>query len=987
MSTILRLIPFLLLGVASTSCSEFYNPSEAKDSLLTTDYVINDSIYSKDSAYIIQQGAKGFEYFANQMYDSVVSVSQRIYPLAKKLVEYRYDSTLYFFWSYGIAGYGNNIAQLGKYDIGLERLLESTDLIKKQFGENYPWLADNYNGMANIYANRGDYETAISYLNKSLHFKYQSSVPLDCYRCHPYFNLGNIYEAQGKLEEAIEYYINAASDFFLAGKNGAPFCYENAGRMALKTKNFDKAFSLTLRSIDLKKQLDPTNKAWPLSGLIQLISIAREQGDIKTAENWVIRAEKLVSSFPNDQFVGDYYSERAKIAALASNPKDMLEYASLAIKSWENHYGKGHPKIIDINSFLGSWYLKGGKFDSAISFFQKAIQLQVPQLLDGNMNSLPQLDVMPPQLPLLTLLNLKGQALIGSYKKTGSISQLQTALELYSLSIDFFDKLRFSYGGQAAKSALAAQVGNVFENALETVYLLFEKTQDEKYLAVSFDFLENRHSSILREYIQDNQAKLFANIPDSLIAKEKILKLDLAFYNKLIFEEENTTKKPNTEILSYWKEKIFHLQLSQDSLQRSLEEKYPSYYRLKYQSSIVSLNEIVNRLGKGEAILSFFIGDHALFLQTITRNSTTISRQPINTSFLLQIDTVRQLFNSPSSTFDENLNKVLMELSKRLLPNSSTFANIDRLIIIPDGQLGYIPFQAFPSLGDAEKSKTRYLFEDFTIRYEYASSFLFSEEKKRTNGTRYIGFAPSYTKEKLSEIINPNEDLSKSMRSSLNPLRFNIEEVEEVSSVMDGLAYTGPAASKEKFLETASQASILHLAMHSLIDDDQPDYSQLVFSTIDSSNSSSALHAYELYNTRLDAELAVLSACNTGTGRLAKGEGIMSFARAFKYAGCPNIIMSLWPANDATTKQLTTTFFAYLKEGMSKDKAMQKAQIDFLNNPKNVEFQHPFYWAGFVLIGDDLPLSHFESSRSSWIWLVLFIPLLLLLWMRQRRNM
>lgn len=984
MSIILRLIPYILLGVAIISCSENDNLSEDKASLLTTNYIINDSIYSKDSAYIVQQGVKGFEYFANQMYDSVVSVSQRIYPLAKKLVEYRYDSTLYFFWSYGIAGYGNNIAQLGKYDIGLERLLESTDLIKKQFGENYPWLADNYNGMANIYANRGDYETAISYLNKSLHFKYQSSVPLDCYRCHPYFNLGNIYEAQGKLEEAIAYYINAANDFFLAGKNGAPFCYENAARIALKTEDFDKAFSLTLKSIDLKKQLDPANEAWQLSGLIQLIAVAREQEDLKTADFWVIKAKKLVSSFPNDQFVGDYYAERAKIAALALNAKTMLEYANLAIESWENHHGKGHPKIIDINTFLGSWYLREQKFESAISFFQKAIQLQVPRLLSDNMNSLPQLEIMPPQLPLLTLLNLKGQALIGSYKETGSISYLQSALDLYSLSIDFFDKLRFSYGGQAAKSALAAQVGNVFENALETVYLLFEKTKDEKYLAMSFDFLENRHSSILREYIQDNQAKLFANIPDSLLAKEKVLKLDLAFYNKLIFDEENTTKKPNIEILSYWKEKIFQLQLSQDSLQRSFEKEFPSYYRLKYQSSIASLNEIVNQLGKGDAILSFFIGDHALFLQTITRNSTTISKQPINPTFLLQVDTVRQLFNSPSSTFDRDLNETLNKLSKKLLPSSSVLVNIDRLIIIPDGQLGYIPFQTFPSIGSSDKDKTRYLFEDFTIRYEYASSFLFSEQEKRTNGPKYIGFAPSYTQEKLSEVIRPNIDIANSMRNSLKPLRFNIEEVEEVSSVMSGLAFTGSDASKEKFLETASQASILHLAMHSLIDDDQPDYSQLVFSTADSSNSSSSLHAYELYNTRLDAELAVLSACNTGTGRLAQGEGIMSFARAFKYAGCPNIIMSLWPANDATTKQLTTSFFAYLQEGIPKDKAIQKAQIDFLNNPKNVEFRHPFYWAGFVLIGDDLPLSHFASNSLSWKWLVVLIPLLVLLWRRQK---
>ena len=113
----------------------------------------------------------------------------------------------------------------------------------------------------------------------------------------------------------------------------------------------------------------------------------------------------------------------------------------------------------------------------------------------------------------------------------------------------------------------------------------------------------------------------------------------------------------------------------------------------------------------------------------------------------------------------------------------------------------------------------------------------------------------------------------------------------------------------------------------------------------------------------MNAELAVLSACNTGRGQLAKGEGVISLARAFKYAGCSNVLMSLWQADDEATAQIMQDFYRHLQKGLGKDEAIRQAKLDYLTASNR---NHPFFWGAFVLIGDDAPL----RQSSNWHWYV-----------------
>ena len=181
----------------------------------------------------------------------------------------------------------------------------------------------------------------------------------------------------------------------------------------------------------------------------------------------------------------------------------------------------------------------------------------------------------------------------------------------------------------------------------------------------------------------------------------------------------------------------------------------------------------------------------------------------------------------------------------------------------------------------------------------------------------------------------------------------------------------GDEATEMSVTRAMTDYGMIHFATHAIIDNNRPEYSKLVL--VGDSSSDGYLHSYELYNLRLNTELITLSACNTGFGKLQKGEGVMSLSRAFAYAGSPNLVMSLWPVNDESTAQLMGYFYQNLKDGMRKDEALRQAKLSYLENADDVT-GHPYYWAGFVFTGDPEPIE-FSSYNSFWILIIMFFIL------------
>ncbi|MBK6930668.1 MAG: CHAT domain-containing protein [Saprospirales bacterium] len=196
------------------------------------------------------------------------------------------------------------------------------------------------------------------------------------------------------------------------------------------------------------------------------------------------------------------------------------------------------------------------------------------------------------------------------------------------------------------------------------------------------------------------------------------------------------------------------------------------------------------------------------------------------------------------------------------------------------------------------------------------------------------------------------------MRDSLAALRASGDEVAAIANLWKGKSVYRQAATLDAFRQLAPRYRILHLSTHGQADDRNGDYAFLAFRVADEHDAYSKLYARDLYNLEINADLVVLSACETGTGKLQRGEGIVSLARAFAYSGAKSLITTLWKVNDTSTKDLMIRFYQYLKAGRPKDAALQLAKKDYLASRQagGGAALHPFFWAGFIAIGDMEPL-------------------------------
>jgi len=299
------------------------------------------------------------------------------------------------------------------------------------------------------------------------------------------------------------------------------------------------------------------------------------------------------------------------------------------------------------------------------------------------------------------------------------------------------------------------------------------------------------------------------------------------------------------------------------------------------------------------------------------------------------------------------------------------------LVIIPGGVLGYLPFETLLT-GDVSIENTSfqsypYLLNYHAISYNYSATHwqkLLKTKEKLAEGM-FLGFAPNFS----------GNDTVAIRSHELGSLKFNRREVEQILDILKGRGFFNEEATVENFLEFCTKYRILHLATHGIANDQTGDYSFLAFfqSQNDSINND-ILYVKDLYNLELMADMVVLSACETAIGEFQRGEGIVSLARGFFYAGAESIITTLWRLDDKSSLDLMPAFYRNLEAGMTKDKALQMAKLSFLQT--NTDFRaHPLYWAAFVPVGNMEVLDFPEPAPTiNWILWIFGILMVISLW-------
>ena len=288
----------------------------------------------------------------------------------------------------------------------------------------------------------------------------------------------------------------------------------------------------------------------------------------------------------------------------------------------------------------------------------------------------------------------------------------------------------------------------------------------------------------------------------------------------------------------------------------------------------------------------------------------------------------------------------------------------ENVVVVVDKELGYLPFDLLltelPDRAYGYRDHP-YLMREHAISYSYSANLWMEMQRPiQDAGRKALVIAPSFGTLEMS---------AESDDSFLMPLSFNQEEASKVAATLNARTVLSDDATKERFLADCERYDLIHLATHGTSDDQSGDNSFLLFTNTSGDNQ---LYASEIYPLNLNAELVTLSACETGYGELRKGEGVISLARAFAFAGARGLVSTLWSVNDRSTSQVMTSYYRYLGEGLDKSNALRQAKLDYINSVGHAD-AHPFFWGGFISIGNIRPLQPYPSRRTLNALLLLII--------------
>ncbi|HEB61658.1 MAG TPA: CHAT domain-containing protein, partial [Bacteroidetes bacterium] len=265
--------------------------------------------------------------------------------------------------------------------------------------------------------------------------------------------------------------------------------------------------------------------------------------------------------------------------------------------------------------------------------------------------------------------------------------------------------------------------------------------------------------------------------------------------------------------------------------------------------------------------------------------------------------------------------------------------------------------------------------------YKYSFSYAFNNKYiwnynplKEKKEYEFGGYATNYDSKTLNDIVNDTIFWKADIPPFLPPLEQSVTEVEVISKIFNSRKWTGKQTTLANFKENAHKSDILHLSLHSLLASKSSEQNAMIFQKT-GANKDYILKSLDLIGLRLNNSLSVLSSCYTSDGKVISGEGMKSLARNFSLSGSPAIVASQWQAYEGQTMMVLIKFYENLKKGYSKDIALQKAQIEYLEKSKGI-YLAPSNWANLILIGDtssiDFDNESFFVSNTFLISIIIF---------------
>lgn len=852
--------------------------------------------------------------------------------------------------------------------------------IREKINDELLWVS--YHNIALTYNDLNNYNKAIFYNQLAYNIE-GFKLPIDSIDILRFLSLD--YAAIGDVEQALRYgkmaiKINADTLSVLGALN-------SLASSLVSTKDTSKArlaiFYLN-KTLKLKNSRNVSNGIWTSIKVHKGFAYGLLNQNNKALEQYNI----VLNSLPTEDTISRYHTlnnmgvelmdqKKHKMALEKFDRSLKLKQAYFLEEKFDFEYSANYENIADCN-------FKTKDYEIALENYQNAIINLTNSFRNSDVFKNPTINdslFIYSNLDLIRVLDLKGKAAFTFYQQNKDNQYLELAQKTYQTLLDFHNQLQQEISTENSRLFQAKSLLLYLENALNVAY---EKQENGADISESaFRLMEKNKATVLQQSINESQALQYANLPATIVEEESELKTAITFYKKQL-NYAKVYEEP--ENIDRFEKLLLEKEGKYIQLIKNLESNYPNYYQLKYQQNKININDVQNYLNDDLAMLEYFVGDSSIYVLSIQKEKSKLYKidKPLNlneaiNNFRKSITNIDLTQNSEQEAYNL-FTKNGLELYNILLqkPIKDLEPNIKHLKIIPDAQLNYIPYDVLltesANINQINYPNLSYLIKKQTLSYAYSASLLLESNQELSQFSEinslalYAGFAPVYKPENITTTKTPQLKNNIVLRSgNIIDLPNARISVQKIADFLNGKAFLATEATKQQFIEKAHQFSIIHLATHGFLDDENPLYSNIVFCNTDDATNK-FLYAADLYNLELNADLVVLSACNTGTGKLQNGEGVMSLSRAFTYAGSKSLVMSLWEVPDKATSTIIQSFFLNLKKGYTKDDALRTAKIDFITNHQ--DRANPLYWAGFVPSGNMAAID-FENQQSNW-WLWFF---------------
>lgn len=707
------------------------------------------------------------------------------------------------------------------------------------------------------------------------------------------------------------------------------------------------------------------------------------------------RAERLISKLSkNERTIAriEIYMAKGALYFSARNYEQSKFFYKSSLDLMGTVYPEKHALVAESTRFLSEIAVQDKNYDKALSYINRSINAatvegakiiggyDLPNAAEGQY---------PYELLYSTITKASVLYLYYNQKEKATEQELQRTLNISDLAMSMLVKLRASYRTEGAKYELSELSQLISHQAIQTLSVLYAKTKSTAYLSQLFTSIENSKSALLLQAVQQLRAQKVSRVPDWVVEKENKLKTDIAYLSGEIYYEAKRGRNMDKVRLKKLEADLEQVKEEYPKYLDYIEKTYSEYYSLKYKQQPVSCEDLQQRMGKEDVLLNYSVVDSFIHIMLI--NNELIVYKNVRTPDPLK-GSIQRYIRSLKGEEIGNFIKYSNIFYEALIQPIEKYLDKRFVVIIPDAELNYLPFELIPtanlsqSFGGGNKKnyniykEVPYLLREWSVTYNYSATlYLEAKEHDYSNVPEgFMGFAPDFSKVESFAVTN-REKQSKYEDLLLSPLENAALEVNTIGKLTNGKVYDSFNATEAIFKAEAANYGVLHFATHGILNHKYPLYSSLVLLGDDTEDG--LLHTYELYNMQLNAELVALSACNTGVGTIQKGEGAMSVARGFSYAGCPNIAMTLWPVSDEATQILMENFYANLMRGMPKAEALQKAKLGFLDGGSGL-ICVPYFWSGLILVGTPDKLHSLQTLSSSFgamNWLMGLVILLLLI--------